>query len=412
MHRSLDNSKLLVALLIIINLLSVRSGKYTYIVNLIFFISLFVFYKPMLTNISSIFLTVSCYLALNGIIEGNKFNYILEDFLTFSPLIYLILFKERLMYSLQKKLIINLANSLYIMLPISIVIYLYMDYSPATILTDRFSYNINTNFHTFSPVIPLVYSPILIFFLHELKIYQKFIVHFSNIILVLFGLYTLSKSNILNVLFAYILYYLYMNTIKKFLFKQLIIGLIFIFVLFYFLNIILMGSIYSISEIVYNFMMRIESQIELGDITSGRILESEQYLNQGLSFKEYIIGRGYGGQKVINLNESFVGGISMMHIGPLHSFLKGGILLTLCLYLLPMFAIWNYFRTVNFSFGLFLIWFLITGFQTTAWSWGIIMFFYWYSLIPYLKFLNCLNIFQEKKIFSNEFQSIPSRTKT
>jgi len=52
---SRDDSKFLLSLLLFIVLLTIRSGKYTYIVNILFFISLFIYYR---TGLSKMFLGI------------------------------------------------------------------------------------------------------------------------------------------------------------------------------------------------------------------------------------------------------------------------------------------------------------------------------------------------------------------
>ena len=83
------NSKALLVLLIIITILSTRSGKYTYLVNIVFFASLFLIYKPSISYIFIFYLQFSLLLSLIGLLNNNNIVNIISDFISFTPIILL-----------------------------------------------------------------------------------------------------------------------------------------------------------------------------------------------------------------------------------------------------------------------------------------------------------------------------------
>ena len=379
------NSKLLLFLLIFISILSIRSGKYTPIVSILFFIGLFFFYRPVLTNTFLRFFAVIIFLTFWGAIRGNDFNSIIEDLMSFSPLILLFISNQSIKSDLNARLPIYLANSLLFLLPLSLVIFKYMDYGIGNMNTVRFAYDESTNLAFFSPVVPLLFAAYLVFFFDKLNKRQKWLIHIAMIFIALMGIITLSKSVILGSFIPYLLYYGYKYLGSAFRpIKFLKLALL----------VFLIGITISQSGIIERsglgiaiegVILRSTIQIDDGDISSGRLGETESYLNQNLDFFEYLFGRGMGGHKVRNDYDPYIGGINMMHIGPVHAFLKGGILLVLILYIPAFLAIARFWKTPDYHISLILIFFLIGNFQTTTWSWSISLFFYWYGISFYYR---------------------------
>lgn len=158
------DSRFLLFLLLFTILLTIRSGKYTYIVNILFFISLFIYYRPALSKMFLRIFVFTFFFTMWGVISGNKFTSIVEDVVIFSPLILLFFYNGHINKDLITRIPNFLANSLFIMLPLSLIIFIYMDYAPGSMLVGRFNYDTSTKLHLFAPIIPLACAPYLVFF--------------------------------------------------------------------------------------------------------------------------------------------------------------------------------------------------------------------------------------------------------
>ncbi len=377
------NSKALLVLLIIITILSIRSGKYTYLSNIIFFASLFLIYKPSISYIFIFYLQFSLLLIVIGILNNNNFTDIISDFISFTPIILLFFLNSNILKDLNQRLPSFLANALYILIPISILIYGYMDYKPGSFETARFIYNEDTKLHLMGPIIPLSHAPYLVFYIDYLNRNQKIVVYISIILMALFGITTLTRAPIINALLPLILLFIFKISQNKInIFKVLRT----IFVLTIACFIIYQTPLIKkeiLNESIEGLIMRNEISKESGLYEEGRFEETKTYLNQNLSFLEIILGRGMGGKKTRNVNSYYIGGIGMMHFGPSHVFLKGGILFVLILYIPLFLSIAYFWKTNMYQISLILIYFLIINLINTTWDWGVSTFFYWYAITMY-----------------------------
>ncbi|MDC1455972.1 hypothetical protein N8351_00225 [Flavobacteriaceae bacterium] len=259
-----------------------------------------------------------------------------------------------------------------------------MDYGVGSINTVRFNYNDNIKFEFFAPIMPFLFAPYLVFFFDKLKKNLKFLINAANVFILIMGLITLSRSVILGAIIPYLLFYGYKFFRFKFkLVKLLVLSLVIsvISIAVYQSAIIEKSGIAALSE---GISARDKVQnIRGGNSSYERFKEANDYFNQDLTFSEYLIGRGVGGHKVRNDSASYIGGVNMMHFGPLHVFLKGGILLVLILYIPAFLAIVKFWKTPDYHISLILLLFLITNFITTTWSWSYNLFFYWYGISIY-----------------------------
>jgi len=377
---SSKNSKLILFLLLLISILSIRSGKYTSIVNILFFGGLFFYYRIVLTTHSLRYFALIIFFTIWGIIHGNNYDSIIEDVLSFSPIILLFIEKQSIKVDLDKRLSGYLANSLLFLIPISFLIFKYMNYGVGTMLTTRFNYDESTKLALFAPIIPILFAPYLLFFFEGLNKKQRYLIHSAIILTALMGIVTLSRSVVIYPLISYLLYYghnFFSLTFRPFKFLQWTV-LILLFGIAVFQSGIIQRS--GIEDSLEGIIQRTNQQ---SDLSSGRFDETANYLNQDLDISEYLFGRGMGGHKVRKDSDPYIGGVNMMHIGPSHVFLKGGIILLLILYIPAFLAIIKFWKTPNYPISLILLLFLIGNVQTTSWSWSITLFFYWYGISYY-----------------------------
>jgi len=294
----------------------------------------------------------------------------------------LFLYKPQIYKDLITRLPNFLANSLFIMLPISFAIFVYMDYKPGSMFGGRFNYDTSTNLHLFAPFIPLSSAPYLLFYLDKLNRKQELIVHCSMICIILMGIMTLSRSVVLVGLLPYLLRYGYRYIIQIRPFVILII-LIILSLLYSEKYLTVFTKKIGLEDSFAGVIERTQRQYESNNLSSGRLEEVEDYLGQDLSFFEYVFGRGMGGHKVRDDDDRYTGGINMMHIGIFHVFLKGGILLVLVLYAPILLAILKFWKTPDYHISLILLFFLSGNLISTTWSWSFNLFFYWYGISFY-----------------------------
>ena len=376
-----NNSIALLSLLIFITILFIRSGNYSYIVNIIFFGVLFFYYRKVLTAHTLGYFFIIGVLTFWGIIHSNSYISIIEDIMIFSPFFLLIMERKTIRMDLKTTLPEFLANSLIVLIPFSFLIFFYMDYGIGSLESGRFNYNKEIKFEYFAPITPIIFAPYLIFFFDTYNKKQKLLVHISMILIGLMGIITLSKSVILGAIIPYLIFYGYkiisISSYARIKYLSLISILILVSSQF--------GGFkkIQIADVVLDVIERTSRQSEEGTLSTGRFEEMVAYFNQDLDFLEYVIGRGLGGHKVRNDSDFYIGGVSMMHFGPVHVFLKGGILLVIAMYLPFILAFFKFWKTPDYPISLIVVFFLIANLQTSNWSWQFHTFFYWYGISMY-----------------------------
>lgn len=368
-------------LLLFILLLTIRSGKYTYIVNSLFFIALFLTYRVRFSVHTFYYFLLFGFLTIWGFIFGNDITSIAEDILSFSPLILLFIEKKNFELDLKKRLPIYLVNSLYFMIPVGIIIFIFMGYQVGGLETKRFDYDESTKLALFGPILPFIFAPTLVFFFDIFNKKQKILVFTSMFLILIMGVITLTKSVIVFPIIPILLFYGYKEMVIKN--RSLLRTIFFIVFIGFLLKSIGFFDKISTINAVADTIERAVSKNEKNDFTTGRYDETKDYFTQDLSVLEYLFGRGMGGQKVRDESDEYIGGINMMHFGPSHVFLKGGIFLVFLLYLPLFLAVFRFWNTPNYPISLILISFFLGNIQTTSWSWGIGLFFYWYAISFY-----------------------------
>ncbi len=370
---------LLFILLIITQLFHIRAGKYYVFVTLIFFISLFFLYKPKFNSYILFGFLISLFLTIRGLLNGNLILDILNDFLIFSPILISFLYKKDIFLYVENNIINIFTKSLICLIPLGILIFKYMEYDFTDVGLSRFNFNEDVILEYFSPIMPFLFAPYLVFYYEKLNKNQKYLLLFSLFFICFMGIITLSRSLILNLVLPFFLYFLhkfYTNQIvvKKYIFYIFILIIIGIIINFIFINNELVTNLWDLLN------SRNTQQLETGNITSDRFNELLEYLKQNISILDYLIGRGFGGQKILVQNTSYIGGITMMHIGVAHVFLKGGILLIFYIYSPIVFMIFYFLKNKIYTISYLLIWFLIENTTTTTWELSYPLFFYSFSI--------------------------------
>jgi hypothetical protein len=374
---SRKNGKLLVLLFNMISIMTIRSGKYTPYVVLISFLILLLFYPIIKNKIIIFYFSLFSVTFFYGILNFNSFYSILEDIFAFLPLLLIFIHRSKLGTDLNKNLHIYLANSFVYLIPISGLIFKFMDYGFGSIMTTRFNYDESTNFELFAPIFPISIAPFLVFYFDKYNLKQKFLINFANILIFLMGIITLSRSVVLGAFLPYFIMYIYKLSKLKINISKLLFTLILVISsLLYFANSkFYTNSVLSIA--VEGVQIRNERGYESSDVTSGRFVETQDYLEQNLNIITFLIGKGLGGHKTENDSDSYIGGVNMIHFGPIHAFMKGGILLVIFLYFPLLYSIYFFWNTRYNHFSLIMILFLLNNIQTSNWGWGYGTLFYW-----------------------------------
>lgn len=374
-----NNVLFFVIIFIISQILNIRAGKYFVFVSFIFFISLFIFFKPKFNKYVLIGFILSICLCIRGLINGNYLLDILNDFLIFTPILISFLLNKNVFQDLEYYLTKYLTKSLVILIPLGIIIYKYMEYDITDIGLSRFNYNEEILLEYFSPIMAFLFAPYLVFYFNTFTKFEKILLFASLLFIAFMGIITLSRSLILYLFLPFILLFLYKIIINKIQLKNYIIYFIFIITSFTIINFIFINNS-IISNLIDLLNARNTQQLDSGNITSDRYNEIIDYFKQNLSIFDYILGRGYGGQKVLTQNSTYIGGITMMHIGAAHVFLKGGALLLLYIYLPVFFIIIYYIKSNYYNISYLLIWFLIENNTTTTWNLSYPFLFYSLSI--------------------------------
>jgi hypothetical protein len=275
------------------------------------------------------------------------------------------------------------ADSMFFLIPLSVFFYFYMGYEFGNMYSQRFNYTNSTALSVFSPMVPIMGAPYLIFFSNKLNVRQNILVHLASILLLFFGIITLTRSTVLLAIVPYVLNLVHLIVFKQ-KFTTLVKGILIILVCYYGIfqtRIVQQSGFFdSIEGILY----RTEIQ-ELGNEGS-REDELGLYMKQNLDFFEIVFGRGMGGHKVRKDSDYYDGGINMLHFGPAMVFMKGGILLVFIIYAPIIWIIVYYLMTSYYQISLLLIYFLSVNFFNTTWNYLYIStFFYWYSVFFFLK---------------------------
>ena len=258
-----------------------------------------------------------------------------------------------------------------------------MDYKPGSFETGRFIYNEDTKLHLMGPIIPLLYTPYLVFYINYLDRNQKIVVYISIILMALFGITTLTRAPIINALLPLILLFIFKISQNKINILKVLRTTFLLTIACFIIYQTPLIKKEILNESIEGLIIRNEFSKESGLYEEARFEETKTYLNQNLSFLDIILGRGMGGQKTRNVNSYYIGGIGMMHFGPSHVFLKGGILFVLILYIPLFLSIAYFWKTNMYQISLILIYFLIINLINTTWDWGINTFFYWYAIAMY-----------------------------
>jgi len=379
-------------LFLLIQILLIRAGDFFQYFVILFYLIVLIFCKFHWNIFLIYWMFISFILSFVGLINGNNFIWILFDFFVLSPILISALI-YRINFSKFEKVFIEVFSySLKYLFYFGLFIYVYMDYKPATISSSRFNFNESVHLAYFSPIMPFLFVPFLIFLYKKISIPKRRYIYFASLFIVYMGFITLSRSIILSILLPISLTLLFNNNkIKYFI-------LVFLLVLFSLFN--------SFKFPQTDFLLLLEliqdrtsSQFENGDFSSSRGAEFQDYVNQNLSLLEVLFGRGFGGKKVINSSD-FIGGITMMHIGWAHIFLKGGIFLVGLIYFPILFlSIFSLFKRKYYIF-LMALFFLISDSTTLSW-----LFSYNYVLYIFLM-IYLLTDYETSRFFSKHLRSL------
>ena len=266
------------------------------------------------------------FLIIRGFLFGNFIPYLLFDISIYTSIVFLTYFKYnyKSYYSLIPTLFAKLLIvSIFFVL---IVVFFYSDFGN---LATRSLLGDNNSMVDDSWIIgPLIIAPFIVPFIGSMKMHLKFAVLFANLLLLLFGVLTATRSYIVIVIVALLSLITFRKFSSiKFFFYGFLALLMFLFVFHsdFYKKSVLADQINFVGE---RFVME-------GDISNGRSSEVVGLFSE-FSFSEIILGRGAGAEQKFGFWNDIRGsqehGINFTHFGFLNLILKGGFLLLLLIY--------------------------------------------------------------------------------
>ena len=337
-------------------------------VSLLLIIILFLIFKIKANKTIGFYIYISIWYLIISILYGNKIIEIFLDFICITPLILLIADDNNFFGSFIDNDLAGLKKLLPYLLIVSLFIFFYMDYKIGFSEEVRFSYNSESKLVLFAPITPIFMIPYMLCYSN---VKYNFFLYIGALFILYMGISTQTKSVFIPIAIPFILKIIFNNSVKskiKVMFFVVIIIWILYFIFFkYFPDLL--------NLIIGKFDSDDASNLE-------RINESITYLKKCDTF-QLLFGKGFGGLKTF-YGESYIGGESMLHIGPIHLIMKGGIFLLSLIYFPLILIIIKDSINKNYQYVLMVIIFIVMDFSHTQWQSFTSVLVYW--LLVYYRF--------------------------
>jgi hypothetical protein len=319
-------------------------------------------------------------LFLRGLLNYNYEKYILGDIISFSFVVFIIFFNSNIaFYNFKYMIPIIMAKLLIIFIPLSLIAFFIFgnissEMERALILGGAI--NEKVLFY------PILFAPLLIPFIFDMKLYLKFTVIFANLLLILFGVLTATRSTFALPLVAFLLVFVLQRRISL---KRVII------VCLIFLGFFELG-LFTDNTLLNNKANYLFSRIEDDkDFSSGRNSEIIDLFEE-YNVTEFVIGRGAGGTQKFgfwkDIDTPLNLGANMGHYGFTHLLLKGGFILLITIYGLAFWSIINLYRRGDRKFMIVIILYLILEVSHTQFNNLAFLLLFWISISYSLKLSN------------------------
>tara|TARA_R110001606_G_scaffold378557_4_gene538286 strand:- start:37 stop:1242 length:1206 start_codon:yes stop_codon:yes gene_type:complete len=316
-------------------------------------------------------------LFIRGLLRDNYNKYILGDIISFSFSVFILFFNSNsIFYYLKDKIPILMAKLLIIFIPLSLFAFLkYGNISSGTTRALISDGNINEKVLYY----PILFAPLLLPFMFDMKLYLKVTIIFANLLLILFGIMTATRGMFAMPIIAFLLVFVLQ---KKISIKRIILLCSMLFVFFQF---VLVENNTLFNEKVDYLFSRIEDK---KDVSGGR--NSEIYdLFKEFNITEFIIGRGAGGTQKFGfwkeIDTTLNLGANMGHYGFTHLLLKGGFLLLFTIYGLALWSIINLYRRGDRKFMIVILIYLMFEISHNQFNNLAFLLLFWISISYSLK---------------------------
>lgn len=367
----------------------------------------FTFLRTRNSKIVLILIFYLFFLTIVGLLRQNWISYILFDLKNFFFVIILLIpYNENTHDYITKKLPDQMANWLFIGLPISLYYIMVIGISPSA-AGERFTADPSSiNFSLTNTYGFIQYSVLLLPFLPVIKGYKKALVIISSLIFLFVSFFTLTRGGTFVCILGFIsMAYILLKSEKT---KAILKILLFASVLM-----ILLGELYGFKKLNTNLSFFIERINDKENFTSFREFERSDFFKFS-TLNEIIMGRGMGGAHKFGiwsgpLGAGLIHGMNMTHYGYLYFILKGGIILLIMIYgwaIHSMLKLWRYggiYKSFSFVILMYLFWEIsITKFSDPPFLFLLLISIYLAKNLPKYSKQNKL-IIQEKGYFHQTF---------
>lgn len=345
------------------------------------FIVLFYFLKKAKgSNIFRWLVILFIILFLRGLLNYNYGKYILGDIISFSFVVFIIFFNSNsALNNFKYKIPILMAKLLIIF--IQLTLFAFFRYGNISSEMERAlisggAINEKVLFY------PILFAPLLLPFIFDMKIYLKLTVIFANLLLILFGILTATRGMFAIPIIAFLLVFILQNRISI---KRIIIICFIFFIIFEF-------GLFTNNTLLNDKANYLLSRIEDNkDVSGGRNSEIIDLFEE-YNFIEFIIGRGAGGTQKFgfwkDIDTPLNLGANMGHYGFTHLLLKGGFVLLIMIYGLALWSIFNLYRRGDRKFMIVIILYLIYEISHTQFNNLAFLLLFWISVSYSLKLSN------------------------
>ena len=230
---------------------------------------------------------------------------------------------------------------------------------------------------------PILYAPLLLPFIFDMKSYLKIVVIFANLLIFIYGIFSATRSLFILPLVALLLVFIFQ---KEFSFKKIIITCL---IFFSILNFGLYKLNTSLIDSKVDYLLsRIEDKKDPSGNRNSEIID----LFKEYSFTEFVIGRGAGGTHKFGfwkeINTPFNLGANLAHYGFTHLLLKGGFVLLITFYGLAFWSIINLYRRGDRKFMIVIMLYLILEISHNQFNNLAFLVLFWVSVSYSLKLSN------------------------
>lgn len=363
-----------------------RSSYMAPYVTLILWFAITVIYGLHSNRVFWRWLAIIAFYGIIGLLNNNSTDYIFQDIVAFCPFVLLIASNVRFRSNFLRDDLSGLRRIVPFAVLLYVLIFIYMGFSVFGSEVSRFDYDQDVHLILSAPLAPLFFVRYLLCYDSRNETWwQRFWLIIAILLFFHFAIITATKSAVFPILAVLALRVILskgMKTRSKYVFMLLIMGLVLYFV---------SGNLFNDS------LSRFYAKFDIGDDSNtSRLQESILYFRQ-CNVLQVLFGKGFGGIKTFH-GESFIGGLSMLHLGIGHLFMKGGLLLVLLVYFPLVYIIFKDTFSRRYEYVLIAICLLMQDLGHEIWQnfptvsvYWLLVYYRFYSRTEHEELLNMEN---------------------